>query len=238
MHSLSKIRGRALGVLAALVAATGCATGKPLMSSNFAAKSDRPPVLLVHGIWDSPKQVEPLRQYLLASGALVVEAVTLDPNDASVSLAQSASQIEEFAGRLLASTGAERIDLVGFSMGALISRYWLQRMDGRERTRRFISISGPHRGTSTAYFSGKAGAREMRPGSTFLEDLASDPKPWGPVEVHALWSPFDLMIVPADSSKLPQSKSEQTVPVLLHPWMLTDKRVHEAVAALLNAAPE
>ena len=42
------------------------------------------------------------------------------------------------------------IDLVGFSMGGVISRIWMQELGGACRTNRFISIGSPHLGTLTA----------------------------------------------------------------------------------------
>ena len=70
-------------------------------------------------------------------------------------------------------------------MGSLVTRTWIQRHRGKARVRKFVSISGPHAGTMTAYFSGKAGARRMRPGSALLTELAANPDPWGEVEVHS-----------------------------------------------------
>ena len=74
----------------------------------------------------------------------------------------------------------------------------------------------------------------MRPDSALLKDLAGDPDPWGPVEVHAFWTPRDLMILPPKSSRLPRVKAERTFPgVYLHRWMVTDPTVLDAVAAVL-----
>jgi triacylglycerol lipase len=115
-----------------------------------------------------------------------------------------------------------------------VSRYWIQRLGGRARVRRFVSISGPHAGTANAYALPFAGVRDMRPGSALLTDLARDADPWGEVEVHCFWTPFDLMVVPARSAILPGARTVQRFPVAMHRWMLTDARVISAVRDVLR----
>jgi triacylglycerol lipase len=188
------------------------------------------PVLCVHGIWDTAAVFSSMRAALADRGWGSVHAIDLDPNDGSVEIPKLAEQVANAADRL---APAGPIDLVGFSMGALVSRYWLQRMGGRERVRRFISISGPHRGTLTAWLSGKPGAVQMRPNSALIEGLFTDPDPWGRTEVHAFWTPFDLIILPAGSSALPGAR-ERRFNVPLHPMMLHSREVISAVAEVLG----
>lgn len=175
-----------------------------------------------------------MRRRLQSEGWSDVVAVNLRPNDGSASLVELAGQVRDAAEALRSRVKASAIDVIGFSMGALVSRYWLQRLDGREVARRFISISGPHHGTLTAYVSGAPGIAEMRPNSRFLQALGDDPAPWGGTEVHAYWTPLDLIIVPPRSSVLPGA-TLRTFPVLLHPLMLSDRRVLDAVVATLRA---
>lgn len=192
-----------------------------------------PPLLCVHGIWDTGTVFDRMAEQLRVQGWSEIEALDLRPNDGSADIPALAAQVEGAARALLARTGQGRLDLIGFSMGALVSRYYLQRMGGKDVVRRFISISGPHQGTLTAMLSGKAGARQMRPNSALLNELAKDPAPWGGCEVHAFWTPFDLMIVPPGSGALPGAK-ERRFHVPLHPLMLSDRSVIRAVAEVLS----
>ena len=137
-----------------------------------------------------------MRDYLLASGWTRVEAIDLVPNDGSAGLPRLAEQVRQAALHLQASAGGEKVDVVAFSMGALVTRYWLMRLDGKAVARRFVSISGPHHGTALAFLRANQGAAQMRPGSPLLSDLARDEGAWGGVEVVSLWTPFDLMIPP------------------------------------------
>ena len=195
---------------------------------------DRPAVLLVHGIWDTAEQLEPLARALRSSEPhRRVESISLKPNDGSATIDVLASQVAEAAATMAALP--ERVDLVGFSMGALACRYFVQRLGGRERVRKFVSLAGPHAGTWTAFATTKAGAKQMRPDSALLSELATDEDPWGPVEVHSFWTPFDLMILPARSGQLPHARSDERIAVALHRWMISDRRVLRRVCELLSS---
>jgi triacylglycerol lipase len=191
------------------------------------------PVLLVHGIWDTGAKLGPLRRGLERAGLGPIEAIDLSPNDGRASILELASQVEHAARHLALRESCERIDIVGFSMGALVTRTYLQRLGGKERVRRFVSISGPHHGTVLAFALPHVGTRDMRPGSRLLTELATDPDPFGDVEVHVMYTPFDLMIVPATSSRIPGARSETRLPIPLHRWMIEDPRAIQRVAELL-----
>ncbi len=190
------------------------------------------PVLLVHGIWDTGAKLGPIARALSAAGAPATDAITLSRTDGSAPLLELGREVAAAAEAL-----GPRVDLVGFSMGALVCRAYVQRLGGRERVRRFVSIAGPHAGTIWARSAGPRarGVRDMRPGSPLLRDLAGDADPWGEVEVHTLWTPFDLMIVPPRSSRLPRAKSETTLPIALHRWLVTDPRAIAHVVHVLSA---
>ena len=192
----------------------------------------RPPVVLVHGIWDSGAVFDRMSEKLRATGAPEVLAIDLEPNDGGEALASLARQLEDAVVRLQARTHAPRVDVVGFSMGSLVARWWLARYGGAGRTRRFISLAGPQHGTLTAWFSWKTGARDMRPGSVFLQALEADAHGFGEVEVSSYWTPFDLMILPASSGVLPGAR-EQRFLVGLHGWMTTDEGVLAAITTEL-----
>jgi triacylglycerol esterase/lipase EstA (alpha/beta hydrolase family) len=190
------------------------------------------PVLLVHGIWDTGSKLAPIAHALEAAGAPKAECITLSINDGSARLLDLAAEVAKAAEAL-----GPRIDLVGFSMGALVSRVYVQRLGGKDRVRRFVSIAGPHSGTVWARFAAARalGIRDMAPGSALLRELAADPDPWGSVEVHTLWTPFDGMIVPPRSSVLARSRSDRTFPIGLHRWLVTDPRAIAHVVDLLKA---
>jgi triacylglycerol lipase len=118
-------------------------------------------------------------------------------------------------------------------MGGLVARDYLQRLGGIDRVHRFIAISSPHNGTWTAFLRNKAGARRMRPGSAFLADLNGDIELLDRIRTTTIWTPLDLMIVPAVSSSRCPGPSWR-VSVAAHPLMPRSRRVLKLVDHLLR----
>lgn len=189
------------------------------------------PVVLVHGIVDTVAVFNNMSRYLSALG-WSVHSLNLSPNNGKVGLDQLAQQVAVYIERNFPAS--QPLDLLGFSMGGLVTRYYLQRLDGIERVQRYISISAPNNGTLLANFLSLPGIVQMRPNSNFLEDLNHDVvENLGQINYTCMWTPFDAMIVPAQSSRLPIGR-EVKIPVWIHAWMLRDQRVLKAVAAALT----
>jgi triacylglycerol lipase len=189
----------------------------------------RNPVLLIHGIDDTEAVFHKMAAQLRLQGWSVY-SLDLVPNNGNVGLDELAKQVADYVRATFAPE--QRLDLVGFSMGGIVSRYYVQRLGGINRVQRFITISSPHHGTVVAYGSWRPGCVQMRPDSIFLKDLNSDAVMLGQLNFTSIWTPYDLMIVPANSSQMSVG-SEVIVPVALHPWMLTDPRSLAVVKAAL-----
>ncbi|MFP2933125.1 esterase/lipase family protein, partial [Pyxidicoccus sp. 3LG] len=92
----------------------------------LAPVGQRAPVLLVHGIHDDASAFDVMRERLEGDGWPHVRALSLTPNDGTGAIPVLARQVAREAEALRASTGARRVDVVAFSMGALVTRYWVQ----------------------------------------------------------------------------------------------------------------
>jgi triacylglycerol lipase len=193
---------------------------------------DRHPVVLVHGINDTSKKFQRLSGYLQQQG-WQPHGVDLSPNNGSARLEELATQVADFVARRFDMH--QMIDLIGFSMGGMVSRYYIQRLGGIDRVHRFISISAPNQGTWLAHGSRLPGCQQMRPDSEFIKDLDTDVVLLlSKLKYTCIWTPFDLMIVPASSSCLGIGR-EVMVPVPIHAWMLDDKKTWAAVEKALVA---
>ena len=100
--------------------------------------------------------------YLQSSG-WAVYCLNLSPNNGNIGLDELAQQIVAYVDSHFAVD--QTIDLVGLSMGGLISRYYLQRLGGIDRVQRLITISSPHKGTWTAVPRSNPGARQIARGA-------------------------------------------------------------------------
>jgi triacylglycerol lipase len=174
--------------------------------------------------------MEPLARYLRAQG-WDAKTMSLRPNWGQKGLDVLAGQVAEFIGENYAP--GEKIDLVAFSMGGLVTRYYLQRLGGLDRVQRYVTISAPHGGTLLAYLIPNAGCRQMRFGSAFLRDLESDAERLRQLEFTSLWTPLDAIIVPPRSSVMPQARNERMV-IALHPLMVWQGSCLRAVRDALS----
>jgi len=190
------------------------------------------PVVLVHGIFDTAAIFNPMSRFLNERGFQPI-APSLAPSNGTAGLDELAEQLRAFVDERIPS--GERFDLIGFSMGGLVSRFYVQKLGGIDRVRRFIAISSPHHGSYWAYSIGNAACRQMRPGSAFLEELNRDIKMLEQVRFASLWTPLDLMIVPAISSRLKVGK-EFVLPVAMHPLMVVSRTSLELIVRLLQEA--
>ncbi len=182
-------------------------------------------VVLVHGFLETGENFRQLRQRLQRRGfeCLVPRLQPCDGRGGLESLADGLKRdIDEAFGQ------REPISIVGFSMGGLVSRYYLQELGGAVRCQRFFTVSSPHQGTHTAWLYPSKGARQMRPGSLFLRELAESEDLLGEMPVVSYRTPLDLMILPAASSRW-QRAENLAFPVALHPLMLHEPRVIEDI---------
>ncbi len=188
-----------------------------------------PPVVLVHGIRSNGDDMERLAQHLRSQAREVFQP-TLTPNSGIAPIGKLAEQLADFVSEKI---GARRFDLVGFSMGGLVSRVFLQRLGGIERVHRFVTMATPHNGTHMARLGGRPGYVEMRPGSEFLRDLARDADVLRAIPFTSLYTPLDTVIVPASSSVVPQARNVR-VWAATHPSFVLERRCIRAVAAALR----
>jgi triacylglycerol lipase len=186
------------------------------------------PVVLVHGIKDTGAKMQRIADRLQQLGRKTY-SIDLHPKNGSLELQLLAEQLRGFIDREIGSTTI--FDLVGFSMGGLVSRYYVQRLGGWERVQRYVTISAPHQGTIAAYFGWGLGIAQMRPQSDFLRDLDKDVEILSKLEFTSIWTPFDLIILPANSSQLPVGR-DISLPILAHPLMVCDPR---SLTAILEA---
>lgn len=182
--------------------------------------NNRPAVVLVHGLWNTVNIFWRLRLYLEEQG-WTVHAVNLVPNNGDIGIEQQAYQLNAFVESSL--DNQPNFYLLGFSMGGLVSRYYLQRLGGLQRVQRFIGVAVPHYGSALAWFRWNIGGRQMQPGSSFLADLNQDMEQLSVCRPLSLWTPYDLLVIPAAHCCLPIGESQRLL-VRTHNQMLWDER--------------
>lgn len=201
----------------------------------------RPPLVLVHGLWDTPRLFDRLMARL--HGAIPQVLVPHLPHGLGAVPIQTMARWLNH--EINAAFGANStVDILGFSMGGLISRCWIQQLEGHRRTRRFVCVGSPQCGTLTAQLVPHRwlpSIADMKLGSPFLRQLDRDwrehPELLGNLECWSYYCPFDLMVVPAWRGVLPVGPY-QALPVWNHPQLVHHPKAVETLATTLLAADD
>ncbi|MFC7844667.1 esterase/lipase family protein [Streptomyces sp. NPDC057382] len=160
----------------------------------------KPPVVLLHGFVDNRSVFVLLRRNLARHGRQRIESLNYSPLTCDIRLAAErfGRHVEEVCER----TGAERVDVVGHSLGGLIARYYVQRLGGDTRVRTLVTLGTPHAGTRVARWADAHPiVRQMRPGSPVLEELTR-PAPDCRTHFVGFWSDLDHVMVPPETARV------------------------------------
>jgi triacylglycerol lipase len=191
------------------------------------------PVVLVHGLGATMGENWATYAPLLANHGYCVFALTygLHPGEDFVGglapMEQSSAELAAFVDRVLAATGAQKVDLVGHSEGTVMPQYYLKFRGGAAKVDKYVAITPIYHGTTllgvgalitaleTAYpqFAGPisrqfargcGSCEEFLRGSPFLKHLYADGHFAVPgVTYTTIMTRYDELVTPYTSGRLP-----------------------------------
>lgn len=131
------------------------------------------PVVLAHGSDSSAYSDWAAIGPRLAESGFCVFAVNYGGAPGATSFATedmhlSAGQLREFVERVRSDTGAAKVDLLGFSQGATVARYYVNRLGGAAVVDRWIGVASP---TYGGIFYGLVPAADAIPGGRAVVSL-------------------------------------------------------------------
>jgi triacylglycerol esterase/lipase EstA (alpha/beta hydrolase family) len=164
------------GVLAALAGPGTAPPGANNWSCRPTAAHPNP-VVLVHGTFGNMTDSWQAMSALLANRGYCVFALNYG-GGANTDLFQgyrdipaSAGQLATFVDRVLAATGAAKVDLVGHSQGGMMPRYYLGFLGGAGKVGRLVGLAPSNHGTNLDGLTGLLAA--FPGGSTFVRALCA-----------------------------------------------------------------
>lgn len=210
----------------------------PLMALHRLLIHDPPPapssrpVVLIHGVMVNDGVWLLARRCLARRGVAPIYTMNYGPPYADIE--HFAQQLATRIEGVCAATGAERVILVGHSMGGLVARAYLRR-HGHRRVAKIVTIGTPHHGSILAWTFPGRGLEQMRPGNAWLAELNREEGRLAPVPIVSIWSRHDSMVAPQASSEL---GCAQNVPLIGagHNSLIGDARVLERVTREFGSA--
>ena len=158
--------------------------------------ANRNPIILIHGLWNT-SSIFSLISTKLDEKEVEYFAPTLNHAFGMTSIVELTNLIDQL---IVEKYGLEQeIDILGFSMGGIIGRYWINKFNGHKRTKRFITIGSPHNGTLTCQLVPKypfRGISEMKINSSLLRDLANYDYFLNDIDCISFFTYWDLMVFP------------------------------------------
>ena len=199
----------------------------PAREVEIAAKAVEAPrgkVVLVHGFFDTRITLRPLRKAIVDGGYECL-VPSLKPVDGRKGLEPMARQLGEVIDAEWEND--TRFSIVAFSMGGLISRYYLQELGGAERCQGLYTIATPHQGTYMAYLYPGRGTRQMRPESPFLTGLQKGEHIYNQFGIPTIsyQNPLDVVMLPLRSPEWRQADNVR-LRSAIHPSLLWEKELH------------
>lgn len=210
---------------AALLAVAACAA--PTAAAAPTAPAPPDPVVFVHG-WNSDGAAWNTMAARFRSDGWPAGRLHQWTYPTAQSNATTAEQLAAVVDRVLASSGASRVDLVTHSMGSLSSRHYLKNLGGDAKVDAWVSLAGPNHGTGTARWCGGTACVEMRPGSAFLNALNAGDETPGAVRYATWWSSCDMLVKPDATVPLDGAVNTQA-PCLPHTAFTEDAGLYREV---------
>ncbi len=182
------------------------------------------PVVLVHGLLGNKSTNWPTYAPLLANHGYCVFALTYGQRDVPgydgdtfgglSAIEDSAKELKRFVGKVLRTTGASEVDLVGHSEGTLMPNYYVKFLGGAKRVHQYISIAPLWHGTQAAFLAGAAAqtgydpktfmplcesCTEFAPDSAFMKKMRRGGVVVPGVEYTNIVTEYDELVVPYTS---------------------------------------
>jgi triacylglycerol lipase len=221
--------------------------GQPPIGANdwsckpTAARPD--PAVIVHGTFGDQKSLLDNLSLALKRDGFCVYSLDYG-NRGTGPIEDAAQQLKTFVAKVLASTGASKVEMVGHSQGGMMPRYYIKNLGGGAYVRDLVGLAPSNHGTTLTQGggagSGCTACDQQGAGSAFLEALNNPDETPGPVDYTQVETKYDEVVVPYTSAFL--APGAHSTNILLQDRCPADTVEHvfipmdqQAIAWVLNA---
>ena len=161
---------------------------------------EKTPIIFVHGLYHNHTAWYLYLRWFRRWGWEHMKAINLPGKFRSIH--EFSRVLAEEVEKVLVESQSDQVDLVGLSMGGLVIRSYLSEEAARAKVRRVVTLGTPHGGSKLAVFGLGQAAKEMIPGSIFLESLNQGVQIPAGGHFYAVYTIVDNLVLPNESAKL------------------------------------
>lgn len=185
------------------------------------------PVLLIHGFMCNSGYWWAMIRALGQRGLGDLFTLNLEPVfGKGADIDRFAEQVKQRVEYICQVTSADKVILVGHSMGGLVALTYLKKREGTQRVAKIITLGSPHQGSIHAHLLPGL-TKQMRPGNAWLQQLRTIPHPIE-IPVISIYSHHDDLVAPQDTSVL-EYATNIGLPGIGHLEMSFSKRIQTLV---------
>lgn len=183
--------------------------------------TERPPVILLHGLFQNRSCMFWLQHRLKSAGYGQVVSINTPPwRDLETLTEVLAKKVDELRIYLK----VEKVLLAGHSMGGIIARNYVQNRGGAAHVCGMVTLGSPHHGSKLAPFAVSPMGKTLLPGSAFLTEFNRAPWPESTPAV-SIYTRYDNIVLPAESAIMAGAKTVELdgmghTSLLFHPRSL------------------
>ena len=194
-----------------------------------AAPNARPPVILLHGLFQNRSCLFWLQYRLRAAGYQQIISINTPPwRDMETSTENLSKKVDEMRIKLK----IDKVILVGHSMGGMIARNYVQSRGGAANVRGMVTLGSPHHGSKLAPFALSSMGKSLLPGSAFLRQFNSVLWP-NETQAISIFTRYDNIVLPAESGKM-EGAQQIELDGMGHTALLFHPRSLQAVISALD----
>ncbi|MCJ7744317.1 MAG: alpha/beta fold hydrolase [Dehalococcoidales bacterium] len=181
------------------------------------------PVIIVHG-WTGESLVAsiPFRIYESLIARLTKEGYTTDPSWYKTIWFESYSSqtwspqrvaywLDEIVGKAIKATYADRVNIIGHSLGGLVGRYYITRYVGASKVHKLIMVGTPNKGSSQFYIQTSHWSIDKVNRKLDNSPLAQWLIPNYQAPYHALYDIMNNPLVPPSPNNFPDESPPEGV---------------------------
>ena len=158
------------------------------------------PIIFVHGLYHNHTGWYLYLRWFRRWGWSHAKAINLRGKFRSIH--EFARILADEVEKVMAESQSDQVDLVGHSMGGLVIRSYLTEDHARAKIRRVVTLGSPHGGSKLAVLGLGQAAKEMVPGSAFLQSLSQGVQMPQGGGFYSIYTLVDNMVLPNESTKL------------------------------------